>query len=199
MLTSEIHRTAQMSACGRHRVLLTRQWDERPRLLVVMFNPSLADASIDDPTISLVCAIASHNGFGGVVVTNGISLRSSAPGPAHELVQRALRGSGPDHELLQENLAVIVEQAQRAGAVLLAWGALAGKTPASALWFEKIRWAVGQALPDGAGVLCLGKTKAGFPLHPLARGKLKVRKDAQLLPWSAVQPARRGAQARATE
>jgi DNA (cytosine-5)-methyltransferase 1 len=46
-----------------------------------MFNPSTADSSIDDPTITLLCHVAAHNGYGGIVVVNGIPLRSSAPEP----------------------------------------------------------------------------------------------------------------------
>ena len=32
--------------------------------------------------LTLLCLIASHNGFGGIVVVNGIPLRSSKPAPA---------------------------------------------------------------------------------------------------------------------
>lgn len=63
--------SARLSACGTYRWTLTRTWDSRPVLLVVMFNPSEAAAEVDDPTITLVCQIAAHNGYGGIVVVNG--------------------------------------------------------------------------------------------------------------------------------
>lgn len=36
-------RSAQLSACDAYRFTLTCEWDERPKLLVCMFNPSTAD------------------------------------------------------------------------------------------------------------------------------------------------------------
>jgi hypothetical protein len=71
--------TARLSACGAYRFVLTRTWDQRPVLLVVMFNPSNATHERDDPTITLLCHIASHNGYGGIVVVNAIPLISSTP------------------------------------------------------------------------------------------------------------------------
>lgn len=91
---------------------------------------------------------------------------------------------GPDwhaRDRLQDNLAFINQACARAGAALIAWGALADRCPE---WFDQVIEEIECALPDGAQVFCLGKTKAGYPKHPLARGKHKVRKDAPLLPWT---------------
>lgn len=180
-----IARAARLSSCGTYRWSLTRIWDgSRPVLLVVMFGPSDADDQIDDPTITLVCHIAAHNGFGGIVVVNGIPLRSSKPKPQFAMLEWDKSREWSDRDRLQENLGLIVRHVERAGAVLIAWGALAGKTLSSADWFDNVREEIECALPDGVRLMCLGKTKEGYPLHPLARGKLKVRKDAPLVPWS---------------
>jgi len=175
-------RTASISKCGSYRWNLTRTWDDRPRLLVVMFNPSTADASIDDPTITLLCHVAAHNGYGGIVVVNGIPLRSPTPAEAIDMVNTwDKRQAWDERDALQVNLAEIQEQVERAGAVLLAWGALADRC---ADWFDNVREEIEAALPDSAQLYCLGKTAAGYPLHPMARGKRKVQKGAKLLKWS---------------
>ena len=173
-------RSARFSRCGNYRWTLTRAWDGRPMLLVVMFNPSKANDEIDDNTVSLVCQIAAHNGYGGIVVVNGIPICSSKPAPAYEMLDWEARREWSDRDLLGHNVSVIQQEAARAGAVLLAWGALADRCD---YWFDHVLEQIGEALPEGVPIYCLGKTAAGHPKHPLARGKHKVRKDAPLLPW----------------
>ncbi|MDB5813514.1 MAG: hypothetical protein JWN23_631 [Rhodocyclales bacterium] len=174
-------RSAQLSTCGTYRFTLTREWDERPKLLVCMFNPSTADAEVDDPTISLVCHIASHNGYGGIAVVNAIPLRCSVPQPAIEMVMTwDKRQDWHARDRLQENLSVINDQAGKCGAVLIAWGALGERC---GFWMDTVLEEIECGLPEGVHVFCLGKTKAGYPKHPLARGKHRVPKDQQLIPW----------------
>ena len=169
---------------GSYRWTLHRTWDQRPALMVVMFNPSTADAQQDDPTISLLCQIAAHNGYGGIVVVNGIPLRSPDPAPAFAMLEWDKASDWSARDALQSNLSVIVREVGRAGAVLLAWGALAYKTNSSADWFDNVHEEIGSAVPEGVTVYCLGKTKHGHPIHPMARGRMKVRPDAKLIPWS---------------
>jgi hypothetical protein len=176
-----VKRSATISPCGAYRFTLVRVWDTRPMLLVVMFNPSDADASIEDPTITLVCHIAAHNGFGGIVVVNGIPLRGSTPAEAIRLTnQWDTLQEWHFRDRLHQNLAIVADEVAKAGAVLLAWGALADRCPN---WFEAVLEEIECALPDDVPLYCLGRTKGGQPLHPLARGKLKVPKDAKFLPW----------------
>jgi hypothetical protein len=175
--------TACISTCGLHRWTLTRTWDARPVLLVAMFNPSKANHEVNDPTITILCQIAAANGYGGIVVVNGIPLRTSAPGAAADFANNwDKRQDWSARDSLQMNLAAIVREVERAGAVLLAWGALADR---SAHWFELVLEEIECALPDGVPLLCLGKTAAGHPKHPMARGRHKVPKDAPLQPWKA--------------
>lgn len=168
---------------GEYRWTLTRAWDSRPMLLVCMFNPSLANGLQDDPTINLTCHIAAHNGFGGIVVVNGIPLRSPDPAPAFEMLEWDKTSDWSARDALQSNLSVITREVGRAGAVLLAWGALAHKTNSSAFWFDNVLEEIQAALPEGVPIYCLGKTATGCPKHPLARGKHKVPKDAPLISW----------------
>lgn len=183
MLTG-ITRRASLSQGGLYRWSLTRAWDARPMLLVVMFNPSSADHTRDDPTITLLCQIAAHNGYGGITVVNGIPLRSSKPSEAVDMVSTwDKRQAWDERDALHSNLAEITKQVERAGAVLLAWGALPAANDATTFWFDAVLEEIQCARPEGVPLLCLGKTKSGWPLHPLARGKMKVRKDAALQPW----------------
>jgi len=182
-----VQRSARLSACGTYRWTLTRSWDrELPVLLVVMFNPSDADHDVDDPTITLTCQIAAHNGYGGIVVVNLIPLRSPQPAAAAEMTRWDQHG--PDwhaRDRLQDNLAVIQQEAGRAGAVLVACGALADRC---ADWFHQVLEEIECGLPDGTKVLCLGESAGGYPKHPLARGKHKVPKNAKLRPWREASP-----------
>ena len=179
-----MNNSAKISRCRRYRYTLTRHWDQRPTLLVCMFNPSTADADIDDPTISLLCHIAAHNGFGGMVVVNAIPLRSPTPADALDMVSNLdkKRASHNDRHLAL-NLEIVREEAAKANAVLLAWGGLGMRcTPHMQTLIEEIRAAVGaRTVP----LYCLGKTADGHPKHPMARGRYKVPKTAPLLPWHA--------------
>lgn len=177
-------RTARLSPLGTYRWTLGRSWDESlPVLVVCMFGPSDADDTIDDPTITLVCHVAAHNGFGGITVVNGIPLRSSKTEPQFAMLDWDKTQEWGDRDALQLNLGAVVQEVQRAGHVLIAWGALAGKTLASADWFDNVRTEIESALPEGVPVYCLGRTAGGHPKHPMARGKHKVPKDAKLVPW----------------
>ncbi len=180
-MVSGVTRTARISHCRQYRFTLGRHWDQRPKLLVVMFNPSRADASMDDPTVQLLCHVAAHNGFGGVTVVNGIPLRSPAPGDAADMVNTwDKRQAWDERDILHHNLAIVQEEVAKAAAVLLAWGALARLCPA---WFDHVEEQIREVLPASSELYCLGRTKEGYPKHPLARGVHKVRVDSPLVPW----------------
>jgi hypothetical protein len=170
-----------MSDCGTCRITLTRTWDAAlPVLLVCMLNPSDANHDVDDQTIVLVCHIAKHHGFGGIVVVNGIPLRDPQPKPAIAMTRWDRTSDWWARDRLQENLGVIAAEAARAGAVLVAWGANAAKCDT---WFETVLEEIDSAVAEGTPVYCLGKTDGGHPIHPLARGKRKIPKNAPLVPW----------------
>src|SRR5689334_322706 len=75
-----LERDAVISDCGRYRYLLRRAWDHtRPRCLLIMLNPSTADAEIDDPTIRSCIRLAKENGYGSFEVVNIFSFRATDP------------------------------------------------------------------------------------------------------------------------
>lgn len=171
---------ASLSDCGRYRFTLVRQWDERPMLVVCMLNPSRADHKQDDPTITLLCQIASHNGYGGVLVVNLCPLRSSQPADAFAMLDAAqVDGDVELRRILWQNLRIIEVEIQCAGALLIAWGANGGR---AGDWYSVTMQTVREHRPR-VPIFHLGKCANGHPKHPLARGKHKVPKDAPLIPW----------------
>lgn len=145
--------SAGISPCGRYRYTLHRLWGEigSPRVNFVMLNPSIADASLDDPTIRKCIGFARRWGFGGLTVTNLFAWRSTDP-----------RGIGADPSHVgPENDGFIRAAATFSDRVVFAWGAQPGIAR---------RAAAVTAIVSGLGVVPhrIGPpTKDGHPCHPL--------------------------------
>jgi hypothetical protein len=76
----DVKREATISACGLYRYDLHRVWGNVDKTLpVVMVNPSKADASIDDPTITDLMKRARRWGYGAIVVMNLFAFRATDP------------------------------------------------------------------------------------------------------------------------
>jgi len=142
---------AVVSTCGRYRYLLTRRWGESAPLRFVMLNPSIADASVDDPTIRRCVWFAKREGCGGIEVANLYAFRATKP----DDLWRAPDPYGPDND------AALASLAMRATAdlmpVVCAWGTQGGRNNRPIALMQQA----------GAAFLCLGRTKDGFPRHPL--------------------------------
>jgi hypothetical protein len=137
------------------RYTLERIWDETlPPLLVIMLNPSVADAERNDPTITRVMQRAKRLGYGGVVVCNLYAFRSPYPAKLRERWRLGAGIIGPSNDL------VIREAAQRYKHVWVAWGgdALAAKRDKAVLDI---------LYGNCCSVYMLELTKDGFPKHPL--------------------------------
>ena len=160
--------TANFSPCGRYRYELTRSWDAKlPELLVVMLNPSTADAAEDDPTIRRVVGFATSHGYGELRVVNLYA--EIAVDPA-ALWQRDAVGPLND-EVLRDRL---VPRSLNGMPVLAAWG--------TSEWSRRRAPAV-LALVPGVNWHCLGTTKDGSPRHPLY-----VRASQLMIPFQVPQP-----------
>jgi hypothetical protein len=143
-----------------YRYNLTRDLGEgRDAVLVwVMLNPSTADETLDDPTIRRVKSFTAREGYRKLEVVNLFALRSTDPGGL--LSHPDPRG--PDNKL------AIRGALGRAGGIVLAWGSW---------WDTQSRRSRGGGLPRlnvegmageyGLTPMCLGKTLAGQPRHPL--------------------------------
>ena len=147
--TGDIRRAAVFSSCEVFRYTLERYWnDDLPRLLFILLNPSIADATRDDPTNRRGIGFARLWGFGSIIFVNLFAFRSPKP-----KVMKAYHSPiGPDNDRH------ILEQVKLADRVVLAWGNDGG-------WIGRDR----QVRELLAGVECyrFGTTKVGHPRHPL--------------------------------
>lgn len=154
-------RTADVSACGDYRWSLGRRWAEGPCLAWLMLNPSRADAEGDDPTLMRVTAFSRRWGYGSLRVVNLYPFRSPHPAALASWLAAGLGVRGA----MARNAEAVAEALDGCAGVVAAWGAK-GDTALAA-----------QALA-GRRTLCLGTTLSGAPLHPLARGRMRVPDDS---------------------
>lgn len=70
---------ALITPCQRFRTRLWRIWGEGRRLVVVMLNPSTADASANDRTIEWLIRWAKRNDYDGIEVMNVYDYRATDP------------------------------------------------------------------------------------------------------------------------
>jgi len=143
-------RDATLSACGKFRFTLVREWNPaRPRLLFIMLNPSTADADVDDQTIRKCVTFAQRLGFGSIEVVNLFAYRATNPID----LKRAGWPVGEGNDL------VILGACTRAAEVICAWGAHARASQRAADVLEMISpW---------CHPLALAVTDDGVPKHPL--------------------------------
>lgn len=146
-----------------YRYLLWRNWDASlPKLCVVGLNPSTADQSEDDPTIRRVKSFAERDSFGGVLMVNLFAYRTTYRPTL--MLQPAPVGA--------DNNRWIRMAVEQSAEVLCAWGADGG-------YMRRDREVYQLLLQfSGKPVTCFGRTKAGFPKHPLY-----LKKDTPRVPY----------------
>jgi hypothetical protein len=134
---------------GRYRYVLWRVWSQvKPYLLFVGLNPSKANSTINDPTITRLMVRASTAGYGGLFAANLYSLVSSAPG----ILWQKEDSIGIDNDRYLQKLIDIAAS----GRVLCGWGSY---PPA-----KDRAQSVLKMIPDP---YCLGQNSDGQPRHPL--------------------------------
>ncbi len=161
---------AVLSDDREHRYWLWRIWSrDLPLLVVAMFNPSTADERKDDPTVQRLCQWARRWGYGGVLIVNLHSIRSSDPNRVRWMAPGKSWGDAQHHAL-----AHALDIAERQGTpVLAAWGDLASD--------DDVRPFAEAAA--GLDFICLGTNASGRPKHPMARGKARIPDDQEPLPY----------------
>jgi hypothetical protein len=158
-----IERDASVSACGKYRWTLSREWDPQKQWVGwVMLNPSTADAAQDDPTIRRCIGFARAWGFGGLAVRNLFALRATDP---------AVLIGHPD-PVGAGNVPRILDLIEVCPLIVVAWGALAKPFHAHA------QFVLSELTKRGAKPMCLALTADGWPRHPLY-----VRKDVVPFPY----------------
>ena len=145
-----------------YRTRLWRVWGDPANVVIwVMLNPSIADASINDPTVARCVDFAGRWGCGAHEVVNIFSWRST-----DKSVLPGVRDAiGPGND------AAILRAAMRARRVVLAYGndgKLYGRGNAVAEMLTRAQAKYGFEL------LAMRITKMGFPEHPLYLPKVLV-------------------------
>ena len=77
---SFIYKNATFSSCRAYRYSLSRIWDKKKKLvLLIGLNPSTADEKVDDPTIRRCVNYAKNWGYGGFLMVNLFAYRTTLP------------------------------------------------------------------------------------------------------------------------
>jgi len=139
---------ALFSSDRKYRYVLTRQWDETlPVLVYVLLNPSTADETTNDPTISRCIDIARYNGFGGISVMNLFAYRATEPCD----LKKGCDPVGPDNDRFLKE----ISNDQK---IVVAWGNHGSFMDRS----QKVLKVL-----EGKNLWCVAKNASGEPKHPL--------------------------------
>lgn len=157
---------AHISKDESYRYTLGRAWEPaRPLLVFVMLNPSIADASDDDPTIRKCRGFAERLGFGGIHVVNLFAFRATKPAAMWAARKAGVDIVGPDND-------EVLREAFSRGDAIAAWGANGGADPL------RVQFVTILARAAGSRLQALSVTKDGSPGHPLM-----LSYSSALRPW----------------
>ncbi|ORE90697.1 hypothetical protein ATO13_22296 [Stappia sp. 22II-S9-Z10] len=154
---------AHLSACRTYRYRLWRRWDDGPSAVFVMLNPSTADETTNDRTISRCIDFAKRWGCGGLHVVNLFAYRATDP----KVMRAAPDPIGPANDLC---IRQTVEMAD--GPVVAGWGAHGAFLGRG----EAVRATLGPRLQ------ALHVNTDGSPKHPLY-----IRADAPLISYGGTR------------
>ena len=168
---------ADISACGKYRYRLTREWNGvhdpengwywtgdkdgngepygwKRSCVFIMLNPSTADGEQDDPTIRRCVDFAARLGYAALDVVNLFAYRATNP---KELL--ALGHNDDPVGVRNQEVIETICNAQDTGMVIAAWGAHGGHIGQDE---TVLGW-----LHPRVKVQALGLTSGGQPRHPL--------------------------------
>lgn len=169
-----MERAAVISPCGTWRDELRRVWDDSlPLLVVCMLNPSKADHEIDDPTILTLIHFAKLWGYGGLLVVNLFSYRSSSPSE----MMACADAIGPENS--RHLNSAMAYARDHGGKLLCAWGN-GGVHEGRDEWFCSVARHY-----YSLDLIVLGTTQSWMPKHPMARGKHRIPRDQMPILWRA--------------
>ncbi len=138
---------ANLSECRKYRYALWRIWDDSKQYaMFIGLNPSIADETDDDPTITRCINFARDWGFGGLCMANLFAFRATDPSE----MMSASYPIGIDNDRWLKRLS------NNAGVIVAAWGndgSFMGRSKEVARMFKNLK--------------CLKMNKTGEPAHPL--------------------------------
>jgi hypothetical protein len=147
--------SAIISDCGLYRYRLERDVSGTGQTVVIMVNPSTADAERDDPTIRKLKGFGERNNWGRIIVGNLFAYRATD-------VRELASATDPVGPLNDEHLRDMLAGANQ---IVFAWGP-AGKLPKRLRARWRTIWNMVNDL--GQQAYCIGApAKDGNPCHPL--------------------------------
>lgn len=157
---------AFISDCKKYRYTLERTWNNNPKIMFIMLNPSTADANTDDATIRRCIAFAKLWGYGGIYVCNIFAFRSTNP---KELLNY-------DNPFGDENIFHTRQITDKVEKIVCAWGnepimkKILKVKSINSLTTELLSYAIDK-------LYYLEISKNGIPKHPLyLKGNLQPKK-----------------------
>lgn len=155
---------ADFSECGRYRYKLWRIWDENlPLAMCIGLNPSTANATKTDPTITNLIKMLKLLGYGGFYMMNLFAWISSKP---NDLLT-CNDAIGDNDKKLKEVAAICDE-------VIVCWGN-----------FKQADERIKEVLPMFPDAKCFGVTNSGKPFHPLAMMYAGLTNEPKLSKYEA--------------
>jgi len=142
-----IETSADFSPCRTYRYALWRTWDKtEPYVLFLGLNPSTADETENDPTITRCIDFAKQLGFGGLCMANLFAFRATQPKDLKQAKDPV--GDANDKWLSKLH--------RDAGLVVAAWGN-----------DGKFLGRADEVTKQLSNLYCLKINKSGEPAHPL--------------------------------
>ena len=143
----DVETSADFSPCRSYRYALWRTWDKtEPYVLFLGLNPSTADETENDPTITRCIDFAKQWGFGGLCMANLFAFRATQP---KDLKQAKDPVGGANDKWLSK-------LHRDAGLAVAAWGN-----------DGKFLGRADEVTKQLSNLYCLKINKSGEPAHPL--------------------------------
>ena len=175
-----IARDAKIHPTGLFRWTMQRRWGTGESVGWLMMNPSTADGAKDDPTTHRVMAFAEDWGYRACTVVNLYPFRSAHPkdtmGWRFGEDQAAVRSAMVENHRHAADALADCPIVVAAHGVLDELQAIDLEAWLAVVPIRANRWR------------CLGLTAAGWPKHPLARGKWRVPNGAPAVPFKPHTP-----------
>lgn len=163
--------SAVFSGDREHRLSLKRVWDDsKPLIAFCMLNPSTADETKNDPTVERCQRRAMRMGYGGLIVVNIFSYRSTDP-------EELYMSESVSGVTLLSNDAAIMDAANKCKTFICGWGKhgrLYGRGAAVLRLLKRY----------GVTPMVLKINNDGTPAHPLYIGYNVKPFDFDLTKWS---------------
>jgi hypothetical protein len=147
--------SALISPDGIYRYLLERNLSGNRDFLVIMLNPSTADANKNDPTITRLVKRTRDMGSFNLQVANLFAYRSPYPDKLWQEWARLFNIIGPENDRIIETVA------RNADKIAIAWGRLDKRAIVQEEAMLETLYSFKRDL------YCWGHTSEGFPRHPL--------------------------------